>query len=154
MDVCTFLSNLCIYPCIPQPTQDALLRDRKRRKKHSTPVGIEPMTSRVLLCWCVLYHCATTVALGAYLYLDHPDFHHFQELSFLWKSILIFRFISLLSLIHQEALNLFQSEHQRYRWYLKILEQEAQLKLFLRKAERKPEFRSDLNSGPFSNSHP
>ena len=42
--------------------KDTLLRDRKRRKKAQQLAGIEPTTSRVLLCWHVLYHCATTAA--------------------------------------------------------------------------------------------
>ena len=42
--------------------KEALLRDRKRRKKAQHLAGIKPTTSRVLLRCRVLYRCATTTA--------------------------------------------------------------------------------------------
>ena len=66
------LNNYCFAPFVKENQQrctsrrdliqEALLRDRKRRKKAEHLTGIKPMTSRVLLSRPLLYHCATTAA--------------------------------------------------------------------------------------------
>ena len=62
-------AQLSIYICERKSVLLQLLegpdigpRQRKRRKKTEHPAGIEPTTSRVLLCSRVLYLCATTAA--------------------------------------------------------------------------------------------